>query len=131
MHYGCECGGSKAFSEDQCIERASKLSADLGAFVALINNELSFLLVPATSTPPPALEQEAAESNRAVAERSKLMVFDSRWALHEIKCLGRTDLDCTDEAKTIDNDPVASEAQVCVAYRFTSSTYRASGCPVM
>jgi hypothetical protein len=88
-----ECGGDKSFVGDPCMKRRYKLSGDLGQFVALVNDELSFL-----------------SDGDSWDARRNLMLFEVRDALYNIKCLGRSDKECTDEAKALQADPVAKEA---------------------
>ena len=45
-----DCGGNKSFDDQPCMDRRYKLSGDLGKFVALLNDELNFLIVPVAST---------------------------------------------------------------------------------
>jgi len=97
-----ECGGGKAFADEKCVNKASKLSADLAKHVALVNQELGFLLAPSADAD--------EEFMQGVTARIAMMQFENRWTLHSIKCLGRTDAECTDEAKAIDTDPLAKQA---------------------
>jgi hypothetical protein len=100
-----DCGGDKSFADQPCMDRRYKLSGDLGRLVASLNDELNFLTVPVTSTPPPGYEAQAAEDEKRWANRRKDMQLHLRWAHYWMDCLGREDAsECKQERGALDKE---------------------------
>ena len=93
-----QCGDKPDYDE-VCSKKRHALSRELGEFVALVNDELSFLNGPVSPDAPARLIEECKD-------RRKLMELEARIALNNIKCLGVTgaDSECTAEAAAIEAD---------------------------
>jgi hypothetical protein len=97
--------GAKPYYDDACTQRRSEISARLGRFVALVNDELNALRDVSSDS--------STDSLREFNGRRKIMELEVRSALHIIKCLGVPDSDavCSAEAAAIANDKTGLEAE--------------------
>jgi hypothetical protein len=98
--------GSKPYYDERCMKKRYELSAKLGEFVAVVNDELSALREPAS----------ADASNDFVYEingRRKIMEHEVRVALYHIKCLGvpASDPQCNAESVAIDAEKAALQGE--------------------
>lgn len=98
-----QCGNKPDYDEP-CSKRRHALSKELGDFVALVNDELSFIGGPISPDAPADFVKEAEG-------RRKIMEHEVRVALHDLKCLGVSDTQCHDEAAAIEAEQVALEAE--------------------
>jgi hypothetical protein len=73
--------GSKTEYDEACDKRRHVLSKELGEFIALVNDELTFLRGPMSPDAPADFIKEAEG-------RRKIMELEARTALYEIKWLG-------------------------------------------
>ena len=87
------------------MKKRSDLSAELGQFVALVNDELNSL----RDISPDASDNFVKEFNG----RRKIMEHEVRVALYNIKCLGRptSDPQCSAESAAIDAEKAALQAE--------------------
>jgi|ERR1035437_649996 hypothetical protein len=74
-----QCGDKPSYDE-ACTKKRSRLSGELGQFVALVNDELVGL----RDISPNASDASVREFNG----RRKIMELEMRIALYDIKCLG-------------------------------------------
>ena len=98
-----QCGNKSDYNEP-CSKRRHALSKELGDFVALVNDELSFINGPISPDAPADFVKEAEG-------RRKIMEHEVRVALHDLKCLGVSDAQCHEEAAAIEAEQVALEAE--------------------
>lgn len=107
-----QCGG-KPYYDDACSKKRRALSAELGQFVALVNNELAGL----RDISPDAPSDFVIEANG----RRKIMEHEIRVALYRIKCLGTAadDRGCHAESVAIDKETESLAAE----YRQTHAAF--------
>jgi WD40 repeat protein len=101
--WGEQCG-DKPYYDESCLKKRRALSAELGQFVSLVNDELTTL----RDISPNAPAEFVKESNG----RRKIMELEVRNALHIIKCLGMaSEPQCAAESVTIDEEKAALQAE--------------------
>ena len=99
-----QCGGKPSYDED-CMKKRYKLCGELGAFVALANDEVIALEDLSPNTLPS--DREAFDTRRKFVEHL------IRVALYNIKCLGRpaSDPRCNRESAAIDAEKAAIQVE--------------------
>jgi hypothetical protein len=99
-----QCGDRPHYDEE-CVKKRSRLSGELGKFVALVNDELDAL----RDISPDASDDFLKEVNG----RRKIMELEVRNALHIIRCLGvpASDPQCSAESAAIDEEKTALQAE--------------------
>jgi hypothetical protein len=98
-----QCGDKPSYDET-CMKKRSRLSGELGQFVALVNDELESL----RDISPDASDDFIKEVNG----RRKIMEHEIRVALYNIKCLGRaSDPQFSAESAAIDEEKAAVQAE--------------------
>ena len=99
-----ECG-DKPYYDEACTKKRKTISAELGQFVALVNDELAGL----RDISPDASADFLREANG----RRKIMELEVRNALHIIKCLGvpSSDAQCGAESAAIAQEKVSLEKE--------------------
>lgn len=102
--WNVQCGDKPSY-DDACLKRRYKISAELGEFVALINNELEALR--------DATFDASSDSGKEFIGRRKIMELESRNALHIIRCLGvpASEPQCSAEADAIDKEKGALQTE--------------------
>jgi hypothetical protein len=98
-----QCGNKPDYDEP-CSKRRHALSKELGDFVALVNDELSFIAGPVSPNAPADFVKEAEG-------RRKIMEHEVRVTLHDLKCLGVSDPQCHEEAAAIEAEKVTLESE--------------------
>jgi hypothetical protein len=91
--------------DENCMKKRSRLSGELGQFVALVNDELNGL----RDISPDASDDFVKEVNG----RRKIMELEVRNALHIIKCLGvlASEPQCSAESAALDTEKAALQAE--------------------
>lgn len=107
-----QCGG-KPYYDDACSKKRRALSAELGQFVALVNDELAGL----RDISPDASSDFVIEASG----RRKIMEHEIRVALYRIKCLGTpaNDPQCHAESEAIDTETES----LAVEYKKTHAAF--------
>jgi hypothetical protein len=102
--------GDKPYYDEACTEKRSELSAELGSFVALVNDELTAL----RDVSPDASDDSVKE----FIGRRKIMDLEVRNALHVIRCLGvpASDPQCSDEAAAIEQQKAALQSESAMTH---------------
>src|SRR6266496_2830927 len=97
--------GDKPYYDEECTKKRSRLSGELGKFVALVNDELDGL----RDISPDASDDFVQEVNG----RRKIMELEVRNALHIIRCLGvpASDPQCGAESASIDAEKAALQTE--------------------
>ncbi|MEY2491036.1 MAG: hypothetical protein QOC70_2978 [Verrucomicrobiota bacterium] len=97
--------GDKPYYDEACTKKRYALSAELGKFVAFVNDELSAL----RDISPDASADFIKETNG----RRKIMELEIRIALYDMRCLGvsASDPQCSAEAAAIDAEKSALQAE--------------------
>jgi hypothetical protein len=106
-----QCGNKTEYDES-CTKRRHTLSKELGEFVALVNDEISFLQGPISPDAGPEFVKETEG-------RRKIMEHEVRVALHDMKCLGlpASDPQCTEEATALESEKAALESEYALTHR--------------
>src|SRR4029077_14129729 len=99
-----QCGDKPSY-EEACMKKRSKISGELGQFVALVNDDLEGL----RDISPNASDEFVKETSG----RRKIMELEVRNALHIIKCLGvpASEPQCSDESAAIDEEKAALQVE--------------------
>lgn len=110
--------GDKPDYDDACMKKRHSLSAELGKFVALVNDELSTLRGPISAD---ASDDFIKEFNG----RRKIMEHEVRVALYNIRCLGvpASELQCSAESAAIDEEKAALEAEYKQTHAWSDGTW--------
>ena len=105
-----QCGG-KAESNESCDKRRHAISRELGEFVALVNDELSFIQGPMSPDAPPDFVRE-------IEGRRKIMEVEARIALHNMKWLGlsMSDPKRKSEMAALENDKAALQSEYALTH---------------
>lgn len=95
----------KPYYDEECTKKRSRLSGELGKFVALVNDELDAI----RDISPDASDDFVKEVNG----RRKIMELEVRNALHGIRCLGvpGSDPQCSAESAAIAEEKAALQAE--------------------
>ena len=99
-----QCGDKPSYDE-ACTKKRKAISAELGQFVALVNDELAGL----RDISPEALPDMVKEFDG----RRKIMDLEARNALHIIRCLGvpASDTQCSAEEGAIEEEKASLQAE--------------------
>lgn len=97
--------GDKPYYDDACTKKRKAISAELGQFVTLVNDELTNL----RDISPDADEEFVKEATG----RRKIMDLEVRNALHVIRCLGvpADDPQCSAEAAAIEKEKTSLQTE--------------------
>jgi hypothetical protein len=104
--------GSKTEYDETCTKRRHALSKELGEFVALVNDEISFIRSPISP-------DAGAEFAKEIEGRRKIMEHEVRVALHDMKCLGlpASDPQCIEEVTAIESEKAGLDSEYALTHQ--------------
>jgi hypothetical protein len=111
-----QCGDKPSY-DDACMKKRYQISAELGKFVALVNDEQDGL----RDISPDASNDFVNEING----RRKIMELEVRNALHVIRCLGvpASEPQCSAESAAIDEEKAALQAEYKQTHAWSDGTW--------